>query len=207
MTAITVAIVDDHEIVREGVAMFLERARPEVEVVGSAPVVSALPEGVIPDVVILDLVLREGQSLEEVPALVGQGSRVLLYTSEERPVPLRRAVELGASGVLLKGDPVSTINDGITMAMDGQFYVSGPLAHALITDDDLVADLSEQQRQVLQCIDEGLDYRATARVMNISGNTVKEYLARIRDKYRERGLQPGNSHHLTRLAHEEGHLG
>lgn len=207
MTAITVAIVDDHEIVREGVALFLERARPDAEVVGSAPVVDDLPDGVIPDVVILDLVLREGQSLDSVPALVEQGSRVLLYTSEERPVPLRRAVELGISGVLLKGDPVATINDGITMAMDGQFYVSGPLAHALITDDDLVADLSEQQRQVLQCIDEGLDYRATARVMNISGNTVKEYLARIRDKYRERGLQPGNSHHLTRLAHEEGHLG
>ena len=207
MTAITVAIVDDHEIVREGVALYLGRARPEVDVVGSAPIVADLPEDVVPDIVILDLVLRDRQSLEDVPALVEQGSRVLLYTSEERPVPLRHAVELGISGVLLKGDPVATINDGITMAMDGQFYVSGPLAHALITDTDLVADLSEQQRQVLQCIDEGLDYRATARVMNISGNTVKEYLACIRDKYRERGLQPGNSHHLTRLAHEEGHLG
>ena len=207
MSPITLAIVDDHEIVREGVELYLGRARPEIEVVGSASVVSDLPEGVIPDVVILDLVLREGQSLDFLPDLVRQGSRVLLYTSEERPVPLRHAVELGASGVLLKGDPVATINDGITMAMDGQFYVSGPLAHALITDAELVADLSDQQRQVLQCIDEGLDYRATARVMNISGNTVKEYLARIRDKYRERGLHPGNSHHLTRLAHEEGHLG
>jgi DNA-directed RNA polymerase specialized sigma24 family protein len=69
-----------------------------------------------------------------------------------------------------------------------------------------VTDLSEQQRQVLQCIDEGLDYRATARVMNISDNTVKEYLARIRDKYREQGHTPGNSHHLTKLAYDEGHL-
>jgi len=207
MTPITLAIVDDHEIVREGVELYLGRARPEIEVVGSASVVGDLPEGVIPDVMILDLVLREGQSLDYVPGLVEQGTRILLYTSEERPVPLRQAVELGVSGVLLKGDPVTTINDGITMALDNQFYVSGPLAHALITDDDLVADLSDQQRQVLQCIDEGLDYRATARVMNISGNTVKEYLARIRDKYRERGMQPGNSHHLTRLAHEEGHLG
>lgn len=207
MGAITVAIVDDHEIVREGVESHLERALPDVEVVGSTATVRELPKGVVPDVVILDLVLRDGPSLDEVPVLVDRGSRVLLYTSEERPVPLRHAVSLGVSGVLLKGDPVSTVSTGVTMAMDGHFYVSGPLAHALITDVDLVADLSEQQRQVLQCIDEGLDYRATARVMNISGNTVKEYLARIRDKYRDRGLHPGNSHHLTRLAHEEGHLG
>ena len=207
MTAVTVAIVDDHEIVREGVEQYLKRSGADVDVIGTASSPADLPEGIVPDVVILDLVLRDGQSLDDVPALVEHGSRVLLYTSEERPVPLRRAVDLGVSGVLLKGDPLTTITDGIATAMDGQFYVSGPLAHALITDDDLVSDLSEQQRQVLQCIDEGLDYRATARVMNISSNTVKEYLARIRDKYRERGLHPGNSHHLTRLAYEEGHLG
>jgi DNA-binding NarL/FixJ family response regulator len=207
MGAITVAIVDDHEVVREGVERHLQGGVPEVEIVGSAATVGELPKGVVPDIVILDLVLREGTSLEDVPALVEGGSRVLLYTSEERPVPLRQAVDLGVSGVLLKGDPIATVGTGISMAMEGHFYVSGPLAHALITDDDLVADLSDQQRQVLQCINEGLDYRATARVMNISGNTVKEYLARIRDKYRDRGLHPGNSHHLTRLAHEEGHLG
>jgi DNA-binding NarL/FixJ family response regulator len=207
MTRHTLAIIDDHEIVREGVELYLQRARPETRVVASVSSVSELPAGPVPDVVLLDLMLRDGQSLDEVPALVARGSRVLLYTSEERPVPLRRAVELGVSGVLLKGDPVTTINEGIAMALDGQFYVSGPLAHALITDPTLVSDLSDQQRQVLQCIDEGLDYRATARVMNISGNTVKEYLSRIRDKYRERGFHPGNSHHLTRLAQEEGHIG
>jgi DNA-binding NarL/FixJ family response regulator len=207
MSRLTVAIVDDHEIVRDGVEAYIERACPEAQVVASVGTVAEMLAGPVPDVVILDLVLREGQSLHEVPDLVARGIRVLLYTSEERPVPLRRAVELGVSGVLLKGDPVSTINEGLTMAMDGQFYVSGPLAHALITDPALVSDLSEQQRQVLQCIDEGLDYRATARVMNISGNTVKEYLSRIRDKFRERGFHPGNSHHLTRLAQEEGHIG
>jgi len=207
MTAVTLAIVDDHEIVRAGVELYLQRARPDVRIVASVSTVADLPADAAPALVILDLVLRDGQSLDEIPALIERGSRVLLYTSEERPVPLRRAVDLGVSGVLLKGDPMATIDEGLTLALAGQFYVSGPLAHALVTDPDVVSDLSEQQRQVLQCIDEGLDYRATARVMNISANTVKEYLARIRDKYRERGLYPGNSHHLTRLAHEEGHLG
>lgn len=202
----TVGVVDDHAIVREGVAQYLSSHLPSAKVTVSVDSVAALLAEPATDVVILDLVLRDGRSVEELPQLVARGSRVLLYSSEERPVPLRRAVKLGASGVLLKGDPVTTIVEGVLTAYEGEFYVSGPLAHALITDTNLVTDLSEQQRQVLQCIDEGLDYRATARVMNISGNTVKEYLARIRDKYRELGFQPGNSHHLTRLAYEEGHI-
>lgn len=207
MTAsITIAVVDDHAIVREGLEHHLVTGLPGAKVIASTSTIDEIPASVVPHVVILDLMLREGQSLDGLPTLLERGSRVLLYTSEERPVPLRQAVEMGVSGILLKGDPPSTIIDGVSMALADQFYVSGPLAHALITESSLAAELSEQQRQVLQCIDEGLDYRATARVMNISGNTVKEYLARIRDKYREQGHLPGNSHHLTRLAYEEGHL-
>lgn len=209
-TAISVAVVDDHAIVREGIELMLQKSGEHYQFLASASSVAELraitADLGVPDVVILDLVLKEGQSLPDIPEVLDMGSKVLLYTSDERPVPLRRAVGMGVSGVMLKGDPAGAIVDGIEIAMAGGFYVSGPLAHALITDLDLTAELSEQQRQVLQCIDEGLDYRATARVMNISGNTVKEYLARIRDKYRERGLHPGNSHHLTRLAYEEGHL-
>lgn len=203
---VTIAIVDDHEIVRTGVEHQLRTCLPQAEVIASVATIGELPGDEPADVIILDLLLHDGESLDAVPGLIERGSKILLYTSEQRPVPLRHAVELGISGIMLKGDPASTIVDGVTMAMDGQFYVSGPLAHALISESGLIADLSEQQRQVLQCIDEGLDYRATARVMNISGNTVKEYLARIRDKYREQGHKPGNSHHLTRLAYEEGHL-
>jgi DNA-binding NarL/FixJ family response regulator len=206
MTLAKVAVIDDHDVVREGITSHLSAKLPNVDVVASVATVAELANDLELDVIILDLILRDGQSLDDIPAFVESGVKVLLFTSEERPVALRKAVQLGVSGVLLKGDPLSAIIDGVTMALDGQFYVSGPLAHALVTDTSLVAELSEQQRQVLQCIDEGLDYRATSRVMNISANTVKEYLARIREKYRERGFQPGNAHHLTRLAYEEGHL-
>ncbi|MFL6088523.1 MAG: LuxR C-terminal-related transcriptional regulator [Aeromicrobium sp.] len=204
---VTVAVVDDHAIVRESVALHLDRLNRPVAVVGHFDTISAFKAADIKaDVVVLDLHLRDGSSVEQIPELVSSGIAVLLYTAEERPVPLREAVAAGISGLMLKGDPLATLLDGIESVAAGEFYVSGPLAHALISDSDLVADLSEQQRQVLQCINEGLDYRATARVMGISGNTVKEYLARIRDKYRDLGVKPGNAHHLTRLAKDEGHL-
>jgi DNA-binding NarL/FixJ family response regulator len=204
---ITVACVDNHAVVRQGVEAHLLRVAPDIKVVASTESVEELLAlGVSADVVLLDLILREDVSTGWIPRLTAAGSKVVVYTTEERPVPLRATVAAGALGVLLKSDSLRTVVDGIRMAAAGEFCVSGPLAHALVTDETLVVELSDQQRQVLQCLDEGLDYRATGRVMGISEGTVKTYLARIRVKFRTSGLEPGNSHHLTRQAFEQGHL-
>jgi len=203
---VTVATVDNHPIVREGIALHLA-AIDGIEVVSStATAEELLASPTRPDVVLLDLLLTDGDTIDQIPALVAIGARVLIYTTEERPVPLRRCVAAGACGVLLKNDPIHTVVQAIRDAMEGEFCVSGPLAHALITDPSLVADLSERQRQILQCIDEGLDYHGTGRVLGCSKGVVKTHLARIRDKYRSLGVEPGNSHHLARLAYDEGHL-
>lgn len=206
-TAITIVVIDDHAIVRHGLELQIEHFGRGMKVIGTYSSVKAFVEsGLKPQVVVLDVMIGGVSVVADIPGLISAGFIVLIYTGDDRPVPLRTAVNAGASGILLKGDPLETIMDSIEAAAAGEFCVSGPVAHALITDPKLVADLSDQQRQVLQCIDEGLDYRATARVMGITGNTVKEYLARIRDKYREIGVKPGNAHHLTRLAKDEGHL-
>lgn len=207
-TRILLATIDNHAVVRAGLEAHITEIAPDIEFVASAGSVDEyLSLGVHADVILLDLLLQLGTSLDAIPALIAQGSKVLMYTTEERPVPLRRAVAAGAHGVLLKSDPLGTVAEGIRMALKDEFCCSGPMAHALITDPRLVVDLSDQQRQVLQCIDEGLDYRATGRVMGISEGSVKTYLARIREKYRAVGIEPGNSHNLTRRAFEEGHLG
>ena len=203
----TLATIDNHPVVRAGVEAHIRQVAADIEVVASVDSVEEfLDSGVSAQVVLLDLLLRDGPSTASIPALLATGARVLVYTTEERPVPLREAMTTGASGVLLKNDPLHTVVDGIHMAMAGEFCCSGPMAHALITDDSLVVELSEQQRQVLQCLDEGLDYRATGRVMGISEGTVKTYLSRIREKYRAFGVEPGNSHHLTKQAFEQGHI-
>lgn len=204
---ITLATIDNHPVVRAGVEAHIARVAPEISIVSSTDTVEEyLDCGEVARVVLLDLLLKDGPSSAFIPALTRAGAKVLVYTTEERPVPLREAMALGAAGVLLKNDPLHTVVDAIWMAVAGEFCCSGPLAHALITDDSQVVELSEQQRQVLQCLDEGLDYRATGRVMGITEGTVKTYLARIREKYRVSGLEPGNSHHLTKQAFEQGHL-
>ncbi len=207
MAELAIACVDNHAVVRAGIVTHLREALPEARVVASTATVDALlSDWPQPDVVLLDLLLAGGVATPAIPELVRLGARVLLYTAEERPAPLRKAVAAGAHGVLLKSDPLETVAVSVRRVAAGEFCVSGPLAHALLTDERLIVDLSEQQVQVLRCIDEGLDYRSTARVLGVSETTVKTYLARIREKYCAAGYESGNSHLLTRYAVDQGHL-
>lgn len=205
---IRVAAIDNHQVVLEGVNLFLSR-HDDITVVGGFADVDELLGAGAPakaDVVLLDLLLADGDSTTRIPDLVATGAAVLVYTSVERPVPLRRAVEAGASGVLLKGDPMHAVVEAVRGAAAGEFCCSGPLAHALLQDDAVLAQLSERQIEVLRALDEGLGYRAVARQLDVTEGVVKTHLARVREKYRARGIEPGNSHHLTRLASQDGYL-
>lgn len=204
---IRVGTIDDHEIVRDGVAARIAEAAPDITVVASVESVeqfSAL--GVVADVVLLDLMLATGSALGEIPGLVDLGVRVLLYTTEERPVPLRNAVALGVSGVLLKSDPPATMVEAIRHAVAGEFACSGSTAHALLNSGS-VARLSPRQVEILRALDQGMDYRQVAKHVGCSEGAVKTHLQRIREKFRNIGVEPGNSHHLTHLATQQGHLG
>lgn len=203
---IRLATVDNHEVVREGVASRIASAAPEVAVVAStATVEELLVLGVEPTVVLLDLWLEEGDSLRHIPGLAERGA-VLLYTTEQRPVPLRSAVALGAGGLSLKSDPLDSVVEGVRQVAAGEFFCSGALAHALLTDQRAVAELSGRQVEILQALSDGLDYRGVAALLECSQGAVKTHLARVREKFEAIGHQPGNSHHLTRLATEQGYL-
>lgn len=203
---IRVAVVDNHEVVREGVASRLGAADDLTVVAATGTVEELVASGVETDVVLLDLWLDDGASTSAIPMLTDTGTTVLLYTSEERPVPLRRAVAAGVAGVLLKSDPLDTVADGVRRAAGGDFYCSGTLAHALLTDDSTVADLSGRQVEILQALADGHDYRGAARLLSLTEGSLKTYLARARERFRSIGIQPGNAMDLVRLAKRQGHL-
>ena len=204
---IRIAVVDNHEVVREGVVGRLA-SNEELEVVATVASVEELDlEGWGPEVVVLlDLWLDGGDSVSAIPALTATGAKVLLYTTEERPVPLRRAVEAGAVGLLLKSDPMDTVVQGVRLAAEGGFCCSGPLAHALLTSPDRVAELSDRQVQILGALADGLDYRGVAAALGCSVGTIRTHLARIRERFVAIGVEPTNSLDLVRLATAQGHL-
>lgn len=204
-----VAAIDNHPIVLKGIGAALAESAPALELVAVAGSVRELlaGPGAQAAVVLLDLGMpREGSVEDDIHELVAHGMVVLIFTSEERPAPVRRAIAAGASGLLLKIDPVEAIAEAILGALDGEQVCSGALAHALLTDDELMVKLSPRQVEILRSISEGLPYKAVARTMHISESTVREHLNRAVATYRQRGLDPGNSHGLVTMARGEGHL-
>ena len=209
MSAIRVASIDNHEVVREGIMARLARVEG-FEVVGAAAdvpeLVELIAQGAEPDVVLLDLWLDDGLSISAIPDLTAHGTKVLLYTTEQRPALLREAVEAGAAGLLLKRDGLETLVDGIRAAAAEEFYCSSPLADALLHDPTAMPNLSPRQIEILEGLAEGLDYRGIAALLGSTESSVKTHLARIRERFRAIGVEPGNAQDLTRLAAEAGYL-
>jgi DNA-binding NarL/FixJ family response regulator len=208
-TVIRVGAIDDHPVVLSGVGAALTQFAPDLQLVAIADsadaLIAAAPDGL--DVVLLDLHMPGQAAAEEsVAKLVDKGMVVLLFTAEEKPVPVRRAIAAGAAGLVLKVDPVEQIARSIREALAGELACSGQVAAALLTDASLSTRLSERQIEILQAVSTGLPYRLVARQLGISEVTVREHLSRAAKAYREGGVDIGNVHGLISRARADGHL-
>jgi DNA-binding NarL/FixJ family response regulator len=139
----------------------------------------------VPDVVVLDLYLGRDDELSTpwIQRLVDWGTKVLLHTSVELAVPPARR-GLGRSRRLsLKADGLDSLYNSICAVADGEFACSSPLAQALVSDPELIARLSQREREVVSGLDDGLTQQQIARRMHVEPSTVKEHLKSVRHKY------------------------
>ncbi len=206
---ITVAAIDDHPVVLRGVQALLAASDPGLDVVAIVGSVDELLEGPGADaqVVLLDLGRPDARSPhDEVSDLVTETRKVLIFTSEDRPVPIAAAIQAGASGLVLKADPEESLARAIRRAVAGELVFSGPVANALVQQSDLVLTLSARQVEILELIASGVPRRSIARRLAISENTVGEYLKRIVTSYREQGVVLGNAHSIVHQAQLDGFL-
>lgn len=206
---ITVAAIDDHPIVLRGIQAVLAENSPDLEltaIVGSVAELLAGP-GRDADVVLLDLGRPDARSPgDEVRALVTESRTVLIYTGEDRPVPIAAAIKAGASGLVLKADPDDVLAQAVRDAAAGELVCSGPVANALVQQRDLVVSLSTRQVEVLELVADGVPRRSIARRLQLSEDTIAEYLKRIVSGYRAQGVVLGNAHSIVRRAQLDGHL-
>lgn len=208
-SALRVAVVDDHPLVARGVVAALAEAEPRIEAVYAGPSIAEILDQAFGelDVVLLDLGLPGPSTPEEnIGRLAGDGHLVLLHTSEEKPIPVRRALEAGASGLVLKIDPPEAVVAAVREVADGGFACSGPVAAAIISDEARVPELSPRQVEVLALIAEGLSQRQVGRQLGLAEGTVKEYVKRALAAYRKVGPDPGNAHGLVNRARSDGYL-
>ncbi|MFG2566978.1 response regulator [Streptomyces sp. NPDC048567] len=187
---IRVAAVDDHPILLDGIAAHFARHAPDIVLVGTAEDVDALLAEDLGDeealVILLDLRLRDSSDIgSNVRRLRATGARVLVFTGEQRPALVRRALDAGASGLVLKEDPQDRLVEAIRTARTGELYVSSRLAHSIVTDPRGRVRLSARQLQVLELIAKGLPHEDIARMLHITPDTLRTHRRRAIRAYAE----------------------
>jgi DNA-binding NarL/FixJ family response regulator len=185
---IRVLIVDDHPIVREGVASVLER-EADIQVVGAA---DGIENGVRlvadrrPDVVLLDLKLPDSTESDSVQRFARAGRRIVVFTANDADEIVLRAIRDGARGYLLKGSPAAEIAAAIRTVHGGGSYLSPRIATALVSDvarpRGRTTLLSARERGVLRLVATGLSNREIGQALAISERTVKFHVTSILNK-------------------------
>jgi two-component system response regulator DevR len=188
---IRVFLLDDHEVVREGVASLIAN-QPDMTVVGEAATVAeALARGPAarPDVAVLDVVLPDGDGVTVCRELRSRlpELRCLMLTSFADDQALFDAIMAGAAGYVLKqirgGDLVGairTVAAGQSMLdPKATARVLERLRNSATKDDGPLAGLSDQERTVLELIGEGLTNREIGERMFLAEKTVKNYVTHL----------------------------
>jgi DNA-binding NarL/FixJ family response regulator len=184
-------IVDDHEVVRNGMVEFLDDA--EIEVVatsGDASEAVRLAGSVNPDVVLLDVRLGDFDGLWALEQIkLGQPNLpVVLFSSYDNPTYIARAIALGASDYLLKNANRSELMDAIRRGVEGYAASSnGELERVRRSMEvvkklpEIIADyaLTQREVQVLRHVGLGLSNKEIAKSLEISIETVKEHVQNI----------------------------
>lgn len=188
---IRVAAVDDHPIILFGLRASFADHTPDIELVAMAEDVDSLlvqEHSSDASVVLLDLRLRDDSDIgENVRRVCATGARVLAYTTEQRPALIRRALDAGALGLVLKEDPLSRLAEAIRAVHAGEAYVSSRLAHQIVTDPRGGIRLSGQQHRVLELIARGLPHVQIAKLLHITEDTVRTHRKRAIEAYTDAG--------------------
>jgi DNA-binding NarL/FixJ family response regulator len=181
--AITCLIVDDHEVVREGLRLSLSRA-PHIRVVGEASdgqTAVALAERRRPDVVIMDVRMPGMDGLEATKLLTERvpTTAVLIFTAYSERSLLGRGLESGAKGYILKEAPHQTLLRAIEKVAAGDGYVDPALMPAFLTGRGRDDMLTAREREILQLLADGMSNGDVAQRLFISQETVKSHVRHI----------------------------
>jgi DNA-binding NarL/FixJ family response regulator len=202
-----VLIVDDHPIVRRGLKVLIADEH-DMEVCGEAgDMDSALKvaETTRPDVIVVDLTLKQGHGLELIQLIRQRDRRVKMVVSSmhEDALYAERAVRCGASGYVNKDEPPEKIIEAIRAVLRGRIYVTFQVAERLLQrlhrgqapEENPLQSLTDRELEVFELIGQGLSVKQIAQKLAISQKTVAAHRDSIKTK-----LQLGNSHEVNRRA-------
>jgi DNA-binding NarL/FixJ family response regulator len=180
---ITCLIVDDHEVVREGLRLSLSRS-PHIRVVGEAGDGQSaidLAERRRPDVVIMDVRMPGMDGLDATKELTQRtpDTAVLIFTAYSERSLLARGLESGAKGYILKEAPHETLVRAIEKVAVGESFIDPALMPAFLSGKDREDMLTGREREILQLLADGMSNADVAQRLFISQETVKSHVRHI----------------------------
>jgi two-component system, NarL family, response regulator DesR len=199
-SAIRVVLAEDQEMVLGALAALLNM-EGDIKVIAQArngKQALAAVRTHQPDILITDIEMPELTGLDAANALKGSGTRVIIVTTFARPGYLRRAMEAGANGYLLKARPARELADAVRRVHQGLRVIDPDLASEAWGEMD---PLTERERQVLRLAADGMTTGDLAKKLNLSAGTVRNYLSEAIDK-----LGASNRIEAARIARGKGWL-
>lgn len=192
--SIAVLLVDDHTVVRKGIRRLLEddeRIRVVAEASNGRDALE-LAQRLKPDVAIVDvgLPLLNGIELTRQLKAVCERTAVLVLSMHADPAYVRRALQAGARGYLLKDAEDQDLVRAVLAVSSGSSYFSPAVSNVLLEGflegseelDEELARLSDREREVLQLVAEGKSSKEIAQILDLSVSTVESHRKHIMEK-------------------------
>jgi DNA-binding NarL/FixJ family response regulator len=190
---VTVAIVDDHPLVREGLAARIS-AQPDMEVCGEAADIESALDLILskrPSLVLVDIALRDGHGIDLIKRIVAAGvtSRMLVVSAYDESLFAERALRAGALGYINKQELQGHVVEAMRTVLRGERYLSCAMAQRLIAQavgarsaQSGTELLTDRELQIFQLIGRGKSTREIARELNVSVHTIDSHREHIRAK-------------------------
>jgi two-component system, NarL family, response regulator len=201
---IRVVVIDDHPVVRDGLASMIE-CQDDMELVGeggTAHEAIALFESLHPDILLLDLKLPDFDGVAVIEKIRSRypGARIIVLTTYAGDIQASRALKAGAKGYLLKASLRQKLRSSIRTVHTGQSSIQAEVAADLAehTGDD---SLTPRELEVLQLVANGYSNKLVADQLQIREDTVKGHITSILAK-----LHASDRTHAVTIALQRGYL-
>jgi DNA-binding NarL/FixJ family response regulator len=191
----TVFVVDDHPLLRQGLAMLINR-EPDLMVCGEAeeaPAAMRAIAGAKPDILIADISLNgpDGLDLLKNLRVLYPDLPVLILSMHDESIYAERALRARANGYIMKQEATEKVLVAVRRILDGEIYLSSRMANKLLQQymsgqtvetDSRLGALSDRELEVFRLIGEGLGTRQIAEALHLSMKTVESYQAHLKEK-------------------------
>ena len=184
---VTVLLVDDHAVVREGYRRLLEDSG-RISVVGEATSAAEAVEQfcrLLPDVVVMDIALPGVSGIEGTRRIRARApqARVLVFSMHEDAIFVRRALEAGAAGYVTKSSAPRVLVRAVDAVASGQRYLSHDVAQTLAFGDrSACQSLSAREFEVLELLVQGCTLGDIAAQLGLTAKTVANHQSSIKQK-------------------------